>query len=52
MQEKAGNILELIGIRKDFLNRTEMAQQLREKIDRRDNIKLKASAQPKKWSLY
>jgi hypothetical protein len=28
-QERAGNTLELIGIGKDFLNRTQMAQQLK-----------------------
>jgi hypothetical protein len=32
VQETAGNTLELIGIGNDFLNRTWMAQQLREKI--------------------
>jgi hypothetical protein len=31
VQEGAGNTLELIGIGKDFLNRTPVAQQLREK---------------------
>jgi hypothetical protein len=29
MQERAGNTLELIGIGKDFPNRTQMTQQLR-----------------------
>jgi hypothetical protein len=33
-QEKAGNILELIGIGNDFLKRTEMAQQLKERADK------------------
>jgi hypothetical protein len=32
LQEGAGNTLELIGIGKDFLNRTPAAQQLREKM--------------------
>jgi hypothetical protein len=32
VQERAGKILELIGIGNDFLNRTQMAQQLRERI--------------------
>jgi hypothetical protein len=48
VQERAGNTLEVIGIVKDFLNRTPAAQQLRESIDKWDYIK--ASAQ-KKWSL-
>jgi hypothetical protein len=43
--------LEVIGIGKDFLNRTPAAQQLREIIDKWDFIKLKTSAQQKKWSL-
>jgi hypothetical protein len=52
VQERAGNTLEAIGISKDFLNRTPKAQQLRERMDKWDYIKLKASAQQKKWSLY
>jgi hypothetical protein len=51
IQEGAGNTLELIGIGKDFLNRTPAAQQLREKMDKWGFIKLKSSAQKKKWSL-
>jgi hypothetical protein len=39
VQERAGNTLEAIGIGKDFLNRT---QQVREKIDKWDYIKLKS----------
>jgi hypothetical protein len=42
LQERAGNTLELIGIGKDFLNRTPAAQQLRERIDKWDFIKLKS----------
>jgi hypothetical protein len=34
VQEEAGNTLEVIGIGKDFLNRTPAAQQLRERIDK------------------
>jgi hypothetical protein len=34
VQERTGNTLELIGICNDFLNRTQMAQQLRERIDK------------------
>jgi hypothetical protein len=47
VQEKAGNTLEAIGIGKDFLNRTPAAQQLRERIDKRDFIKLKSSCTTK-----
>jgi hypothetical protein len=42
LQEGAGNTLELIGIGKDFLNRTPAAQQLRERMVKRDFIKLKS----------
>jgi hypothetical protein len=41
IQERAGNILEIIGIGKDFLNRTPAAQQLKERMDKWDFIKLK-----------
>jgi hypothetical protein len=41
VQEIAGNSLELIGIGKDFLNRTPEAKQLRERIDKWDFIKFK-----------
>jgi hypothetical protein len=41
VQEKAVNTLEAIGISKDFLNRTQEAQQLRKTIDKWDFIKLK-----------
>jgi hypothetical protein len=41
LQEGAGNTLELIGIGKDFLNRTPTAQQLKEKMNKWDFIKLK-----------
>jgi hypothetical protein len=42
VQERAGSTLELISIGKDFLNRTPAAQQLRERMDKRDFIKLKS----------
>jgi hypothetical protein len=42
VQERAGNTLELIGIGNDFLNRTQKAQQLRERIDKWDYMKLKS----------
>jgi hypothetical protein len=48
VQERVGNTVELICIGDDFLNRTQMAQQLR--IDKCDYMILKASAQQKKWS--
>jgi hypothetical protein len=34
VQERTGNTLELIGFGNDFLNRTQMAKQLRERIDK------------------
>jgi hypothetical protein len=42
VREGAGNTLELIGIGKDFLNRNPAAQQLREKMDKWDAIKLRS----------
>jgi hypothetical protein len=39
VQEEGGNALELIGIGKDFLNRTQAAQQLREGMDKWDFIR-------------
>jgi hypothetical protein len=42
VQERAGNTLEIIGIGKDFLNRTPAAQQLRERMDKWDYIKFKS----------
>jgi hypothetical protein len=42
VQEGAGNILKIIGIGKDFLNRTPAAPQLRERMDKWDFIKLKS----------
>jgi hypothetical protein len=50
VQERPGNSLETIGIGKDFLSRTQAAQQLRERMDKWDCMKLKTSAQQKKWS--
>jgi hypothetical protein len=34
MEERVGDTLEAIGIDNDFLSRTQMAQQLREMIDK------------------
>jgi hypothetical protein len=42
VQERPGNALEVIGIGKDFPNRTPAAQQLRERMDKWDFIKLKS----------
>jgi hypothetical protein len=42
LQEGAGNTLELINIGKGFLNRAPAAQQLRERMDKWDYIKLKS----------
>jgi hypothetical protein len=42
VQEKAGNTLEAMGIGKDFLSRTQTAQQLRERIKKLDYMKLKS----------
>jgi vacuolar-type H+-ATPase catalytic subunit A/Vma1 len=42
IQEGVRNSLEVIRIDKDFLNRTQSAQQLRERINKWDFIKLKS----------
>jgi hypothetical protein len=42
VQKEAGNSLELIGIGKDFLNTTAAAQQLRERMNKLDLIKLRS----------
>jgi hypothetical protein len=42
LQKGAGNTLEQIGISKDFLNRNPAAQQLRERMNKWDFIKLKS----------
>jgi hypothetical protein len=42
VEQRAGNTMEVIGIGKDFLNRTPAAQHLRERIDKFDFIKLKS----------
>jgi hypothetical protein len=42
VQKRAGNTLDLIDIGNDFLNRTQMAQQLRERIDKWDSMKLES----------
>jgi hypothetical protein len=40
VEERAGNALEATGIDKDFLGRTQLTQQLREKISKWDYMKL------------
>jgi hypothetical protein len=40
VQERAGNTLETIGIGKDLFSRTQVAQQLRERINKQDYMKL------------
>jgi hypothetical protein len=42
VHERVGNTLKVIGIGKDFLNRTPAAQQLIESIDKGDFIKVKS----------
>jgi hypothetical protein len=42
VQERAGNTVELIGIGSDSLSRTQMAHQLRERIDKWDYMKFKS----------
>jgi hypothetical protein len=42
VQKRAGNTLKTIGIGKDFLSRTQVAQQLKERIDNWDYMKLKS----------
>jgi hypothetical protein len=42
VQERVGNTLKVIGIGKDFLKRHPEAQQLRERMDKWDFIKLKS----------
>jgi hypothetical protein len=60
VQERPGNTLEFIGIGNDFLNRSQMAPQLRERIDKWDCMKLKRfrtakemvtrlNRQPREW---
>jgi hypothetical protein len=41
VQERAGNTLEVIGIGKDFLKRNPAAEQLRERMDKWEFIRLK-----------
>jgi hypothetical protein len=47
VQERVGNTLEAIGIGKDFLSRTQVAQQVRERVDKWDYMKLKTFCKTK-----
>jgi hypothetical protein len=49
VQERAGNTLEAIGTGKDFLSRTPEAQQLRERMDKWDCMKLKCFCTTKEF---
>jgi hypothetical protein len=49
VQERAGNVLEAVDIGKDFLSRTQAAQQLRERMEKMGLHEIKK--QQKKWSL-
>jgi hypothetical protein len=42
LKERAGNTLGTIGMDKDFLSRTQVAQQLRKRIDKWNYMKLKS----------
>jgi hypothetical protein len=52
VQEKARNMLEVVRIDKDFLNRTPAAQQLRERMDKWDYMKLKSFCTTKNMVSY
>jgi hypothetical protein len=51
VQDRAGNTLETIGIGKDFLSRTQAAQQLRERMDKWDLCEIKKLCTQKNWVL-
>jgi hypothetical protein len=51
VQERAGNTLEEISIGKDFLNRAPAAQQLTERMDKWDYMKLKSFCTKKRNGL-
>jgi hypothetical protein len=50
VQERAEDTQQLIGIDNNFLNRPHMGQQLREKIDRWDYMKLKGFCRTKEMT--
>jgi hypothetical protein len=49
VQERAGNILELIGIENNFLNRAQMAQQLRESLCTTKEMVTRLKRMPTEW---
>jgi hypothetical protein len=51
LQEKLGNTLDHTSTDNNFMNRTPIAQQLRERIDKWDCMKLKSFSQQRKKSL-
>jgi hypothetical protein len=51
VQERARNTLELIGLGNNFLDRTQIAKQLREKIEIWDYMKLKCFCTTKELLL-
>jgi hypothetical protein len=51
VQERAGNTLEAIGIRKEFLSKIQVAQQLRERMDKWDYMKLKSFCTTKEMAF-
>jgi hypothetical protein len=50
VHKRIKNTLEIIGISKKFLSRTPESQQIRERMDKWDFIKLKSFSTKKKWS--
>jgi hypothetical protein len=50
VQERGGSTLELIDTGNNFLSRTQMANQLREKTDKEDLMKLKSLYTTQKWT--
>jgi hypothetical protein len=50
-QKRVGNTVETVGTVKDFLSRAQVAQQLRERINKQDFIKLKSFCTKKRIGL-
>jgi hypothetical protein len=51
VQERAGNTLEVVGIGREFLNKMPAAQQLSEKMDKWDCIKLRSFCMPYSYTI-